>query len=61
MDRVTTARALERPRYQFKVRPYSSHRLLIEEFRLRAKAAGYWTSDAHPGTWQKPSQPVVTL
>lgn len=37
MDRVTTARALERPRYQFKVRPYSSHRLLLEEFPLQGQ------------------------
>jgi SAM-dependent methyltransferase len=37
MDRVTTVRALERPRYQFKVRPYGSHRLLLEEFPLQAQ------------------------
>ena len=37
MDRVTTASSLERPRYQFKVRPYSSHRLLLEEFPLQGQ------------------------
>lgn len=35
MDRVTTARALERPRYQFKA--FSSHRLLLEEFPLQGQ------------------------
>jgi O-antigen biosynthesis protein len=37
MNRVTTARALERPRYQFKVRPLSSHRLLLDEFPLQSQ------------------------
>jgi SAM-dependent methyltransferase len=61
MDRVTTARALERPTYQFKVRPCGSHRLLLEEFPLQGRgrqvldvgcASGYLaeTGVDRPGT-----------